>query len=96
LTDWKFAQREPKDQLAHIHHFSMLKRYGHGEVVEILITIHEYVSPPDPGMPFFAQGDKEMNQRTAPCLPFGWGGTLLAALASCVDQIRRFPYEPQA
>ena len=43
MTDWKFAQRDPHDQLAHLHHFSMLKKYGSDEV-EIVITIREYVS----------------------------------------------------
>lgn len=93
MTDWKFAQREPKDQLALLHHFSIMKHEAAGPV-EFTITVYEYVSPPDPSMPFYALGDKEMNQRTAPCRPFGWGRSLLEALGNCVDQIRRFPYEP--
>jgi hypothetical protein len=93
LTDWKFAQREPKDQLAHLHEFSMVKHCG-SEQIEFRITVYEFVSPPDPGMPYYATADKELNQSTAPCRPFGWGRSLLEALANCVDQIRRFPYEP--
>lgn len=95
MTDWKFAQRDPQDQLSHLHYFSMMKKYGSQEV-EIIITVHEYISPRDPSMPFFAQGDKEMNQRTGALKPFGWGRTLLEALGNCVDQVRRFPYEPAA
>lgn len=95
MTDWKFAQREPKDQLAQLHYFSMLKHHG-AEHTEFVITIHEYVSPPDPSMPFYAEADKEVDQNTAAHRPFGWGKTLLEALANCVDQIRRFPYEPAA
>ncbi len=73
----------------------MVKKHG-SEQTEFTITVHEYISPPAPSMPFFAQGDKEMNQSTAPCRPFGWGRTLLEALSNCMEQIRRFPYEPAA
>jgi hypothetical protein len=35
-------------------------------------------------MRFFAQADKQTNQRTAPFTPVGWGSTLLKALTECV------------
>ena len=95
MTDWKFAQRDPAEHLAHVHHFSMIKRQGDSEI-EFIITVREYVTPKDPSMLFFATADKQTNQRTAPYTPCGWGRTSLEALSACMDAIRRFPYEPQA
>jgi hypothetical protein len=42
---------------------------------------------------FFAVADKEVNQRTAPLLPSGWGDSVWEALEGCVMLIRQFPYE---
>jgi hypothetical protein len=95
LTDWKFAQRDRSDQLAHVHYFSMMKRHGDRET-EFIITVREYVTPKDPIMLFFATADKQTNQSTTPYTPCGWGRTLLEALSSCMDEVRRFPYEPEA
>jgi hypothetical protein len=95
MTEWRFAQREPSEQLAHLHFFSTKKLHG-TEEVEFLITVREYITPKDPSMSFFAEADKPVNQRTAPYTPCGWGTTLLEALSNCMDAIRRFPYEPQA
>ena len=36
-------------------------------------------------MRFYAQADKEVNQKTAPFRPFGWGDSLLRALSECLD-----------
>ena len=44
-------------------------------------------------MRFFAQADKQTNQKTAPYLPTGWGSNLLQALSACIKEIKRFPYE---
>ena len=93
MTDWKFAQREPAEELARLHYFTMKKRQG-GQDFDFLITVREYVTPKDPSMPFFAQADKPINQRTAPYIPSGWGQSLSEALSNCMDAIRRFPYEP--
>ena len=95
MTDWKFAQRNPAERLALVHHFSMLKLQGDQEI-EFIITVREYVTPKDPSMLFFATADKETNQRTAPYTPCGWGRTLLEALSACMESVRRFPYEPEA
>jgi len=74
----------------------MKKQQASGEI-EFLITVKEYVTPPDPTMKFFAQADKQTNQKTAPFTPSGWGNTLLDALAECIEAIHRFPYEgPEA
>ncbi len=45
-------------------------------------------------MRFFAQADKQTNQKTAPFSPSGWGSALVKALSECVREIHRFPYEP--
>jgi hypothetical protein len=45
-------------------------------------------------MRFYAQADKEVNQRTAPFRPFGSGDSVLAALTECMRAIRQYPYEP--
>jgi hypothetical protein len=93
MTDWKFAQRDPAEELALLHHFSVKKNQGEQDI-EFVITVREYVTPKDPGMPFFAQADKQTNQKVAPYTPTGWGHSVLEALGNCMDEIRRFPYEP--
>ncbi|HSF14071.1 MAG TPA: hypothetical protein VLK65_00800 [Vicinamibacteria bacterium] len=94
---WTYAQTEDDDELAKLHFFSMKKRQPAGDV-EFMITVREYVqNPEDHSMRFFAQTDKQTNQKTAPFRPSGWGGTLLKALSECVREIHRFPYElPEA
>jgi hypothetical protein len=42
---------------------------------------------------FFAVADREVNQKTAPFLPSGWGDTIGQALRDCIQLIRQFPYE---
>ena len=93
MADWHFAQEEPTERLCRIDHYSVLKNQAGGDV-EFLITVREYVNPPDPAMRFLAQADKQTNQKTAPYTPTGWGSSLLQALAECMKGIRRFPYEP--
>jgi len=92
MKEWGFAQINPSDRLAHLHLFSICKKHAKGEV-EIVITVHEYITPKDPELLFFAQADKETNQKTAPFRPAGWGRTLLDALSECVKSVHRFPYE---
>jgi hypothetical protein len=92
LEDWKYAQRTDSERLAKLHYFSMQKEQG-SDKVEFVITVREYVRPPDPSMPFFAEADKETNQKTAPFRPCGWGQSLSEAVSNCMDEIRRFPYE---
>lgn len=90
MTDWTFAQEHPSEQLCKIHHFSVKNKSG----VEFLILVKEFVTPPDPTMRFYAEADKQINQRTAPYTPIGWGNSLLSALHECMKAIHRFPYEP--
>ena len=91
MNDWGYAQRDPGEQLARLHFFSMKKLQAGGEI-DFVITVKEYVTPKDPALVFFAQADKQTNQRVAPYTPSGWGKTLLAALEECVREVNRFPY----
>lgn len=92
MKDWGFAQTDPLQELAQVHQFSIRKLQPGGDV-DFIITVKEYITPKEPTMHFFAQADKQTNQRTAPYTPCGWGKTMLEALAECVRAINRFPYE---
>jgi len=93
MNDWVYAQAHPSEQLAQLHHFSILKKTQAGAEVEFTITVKEFATPKDGALVFFAQADKQTNQRVAPYTPCGWGKTLLGALQECVREINRFPYE---
>ena len=95
MSEWKFAQRDPSEELAQLSLFSMQKLQD-GKPVEFRITVREYITPRDPAMIYYAEADKQTNQRTAPYTPSGWGRTLLEALSACMEAVRRFPYEPEA
>lgn len=93
MTDWHYAQADRAEELAQLHFFSMKKRQPGGEV-SFRITVKEFASaPPGQHLRFFAEADKQVNQKTAPFLPSGWGDTILKALADCMRIIRDFPYE---
>jgi len=70
----------------------MVKVQGDREI-EFLITVKEFVNPQEPTMKFFAQSDKQTNQKTLAFTPCGWGGSMLKALSECMQAVRRFPYE---
>ena len=93
MAEWTFAQADAADELAQIHLFSINKRQG-DQVIEFRITVKEYATPNHLSMRFYAEADKETNQKTATYRPIGWGQTLLEALSGCVRGIQRFPYEP--
>jgi hypothetical protein len=95
VTDWKFAQKSPNEELAQLHVFSFKKCHGTGQT-EFVITVREFAAPP-PGqhVRFFAQADKHVNQKLAPFLPTGWGNSLLDALSDCTRRIREFPCEEE-
>ena len=86
-TDWQFAQRDPSEEFARLHLFAMQKR-------QPIITVFEYVSRNHLNMRFYARADKQVNQKTAPFTPFGWGDSILAALTECKKPIHDYPYEP--
>ena len=92
MRDWGFAQTHPSQELAELHYFSVNKESSGGPV-EFRITVKEFVTPREPTMHFFAQTDKQTNQKTAPYTPCGWGKTMLEALSECIRALNRFPYE---
>lgn len=95
MNDWQYAQTDPREQLARLHFFAMKKLQGEEEI-EMTITVKETFTPALGGaMQFFAQADKQTNQKVAPYTPSGWGKTLLEALIACVREINRFPYEAE-
>ena len=92
MNDWNYIDADPAEQLAKLHHFSMVKRQADGDI-EFQITVREHATPQKLGMHFYAEADKQTNQRTAPFTPCGWGSTLAEALSQCLIAIHRFPYE---
>ncbi len=92
MAEWTFAQTQPSDELAQLHFYSINKRDGE-RTVEFRITVREYATPNHLNMRFFAEVDKQTNQKTASYTPCGSGQTLLQALADCANAIHRFPYE---
>ena len=95
MSDWTFAQSDPSEELAKLHLFSMKKRQPQGDI-EFVITVREYVERNAQHMRFFAQADKQTNQRTVAFTPCGWGETLTDVLSRCVEAIHRFPYEGES
>ena len=93
MADWVYAQMDPAEELAELHYFSFKKRQPDGDV-EFVITVKEFAPRNELQMRFYAQADKEINQRTAAFRPFGWGDSLLRALSECMGAIRQYPYEP--
>jgi hypothetical protein len=95
VAEWVHAQTDPADELAQLHYFSFKKRQPEGEI-EFVITVKEFASRNALQMRFYAQADKEINQRIAPFRPFAWGDSLLVALSECMRTIRQYPYEPDS
>jgi hypothetical protein len=93
LTDWSYIESRSSEQFCRIEYFGLRQACPKGEV-DFVITVREFVQPPDPAMKFFAQADKQTNQKVVPFTPVGWGPTLGIALRECMEGIRRFPYEP--
>ena len=92
MSDWEFAQTDPAEQLGELHFFSVKKLQG-SEEIDFTITIKEFGTPKSFALRFFAQADKETNQRAAAYTPSGWGKTMLEALSACIREINRFPYQ---
>ena len=95
MNDWQYAQTDPREQLARLHFFSIKKLQGEAEI-EMMITVKETFTPELGAMQFFAQADKQTNQRVLPYTPSGWGKTMLEALSAFVREINRFPYQAEA
>lgn len=96
MSEWQHAQLDVSEGLAQIHVFSMKKKGPAGDV-DFRITIREFATPP-PGqfVRFFAEADKQVNQKSVPIVPFGWGNSIFSALSDCLRMIREFPYEGDA
>jgi len=92
MSEWTFAQSDRSDELAQLHFFS-INKVQDGRVIEFRITVKEYATPNHLSMRFYAEADRQTNQKTAAYTPNGWGQTLLQALSDCVKGIQRFPYE---
>lgn len=92
MSGWTFIGMDPSEQLVRLHHFAMIRQQADGEIV-FQITIREHATPQKHGMQFYAEADKQTNQKTAPFTPCGWGTDLETALEQCIIAIRRFPYE---
>ena len=92
MAEWELAQTDPSEQLAQLTFFAVKRVQPEGEI-EFRITVREFVTQQDKSMKFFAEADRQTNQKTAPYTPCGWGSTLVKALAECLRAIRRFPYE---
>ena len=92
MTEWTYVDSDPSEAFCHLQYFGFKKQHAGGDI-EFIITLREYINPPDPALKFFAQADKQTNQKVAPFTPVGWGPSVAAALHECVKAIRRFPYE---
>jgi hypothetical protein len=88
MSDWKYLQNHHSEKLAKLHFFSVMK----GEK-EVHITVWEYAMP-EIAMKFFARADVQLNQKTAPFEPIGWGDTLSDALSECLKNLNKFDYQP--
>ena len=91
MKDWGYAQHDPSEELAQLHFFST-KKIQDGQAIEFTITVKEFITPQLGAMTFFAQADKQTNQKVLPFTPSGWGTTMLTALEECVKAVNRFPY----
>jgi hypothetical protein len=94
MSDWKHVQRDPSEQLAQLHFFSVKKQHPSGPL-EMRITVWEFATPEISDLTFFAQTDIELNQGTVPFRPCGWSNTLMGALSECLRNIRKFEFEEE-
>jgi hypothetical protein len=95
MSEWVYIQADSAEQLMQLHSFSIVKKQATGDV-QFSITVKEFaVPPPGQRVRFFAEADKQVNQKCGPFVPCGWGTTLFSALGDCVRLIRQFPYEEE-
>jgi len=93
MSEWVYIQADPAEQLMQLHSFSIVKKQPAGSVT-FSITVKEFaVPPPGQRVRFFAEADKQINQKDGAFVPCGWGNTLFSALGDCVRLIRQFPYD---
>ena len=95
MSEWVYIQADPAEQLMQLHSFSIIKKQANGDV-QFSITVKEFaVPPPGQRVRFFAEADKQVNQKSGPFVPCGWGTTLFSALGDCVRLIRQCPYDEE-
>ena len=70
MADWVHAQTDPGEELAQLHYFSFKKSEPGGEI-DFVITVKEFASRNRLHMRFYAEADKEINQKTAAFHPLG-------------------------
>lgn len=93
MSDWKYIETAGPEEFCRIEYFG-IKKHQDGAAIDFVLTVREYVKPPDPLVCFFAQADKQVNQQGVAYTPCGWGKTINEALRECVTAIRKFPYNP--
>ncbi len=93
MNDWKYLQKDPAEELSRLYYFSMKKKHAAGEI-DVLITVKEFATPGIGKMQFFATANIELNQHTAKFQPVGWSDNLTTALSECLNNLRRFDYQP--
>jgi len=94
MEAWKYIEAGRAFELTKLHYYSVKKKQSSG-TVEFRITVRESGIPETTDMAFYAEADKETNQKVAPFIPCGWGKTLEEALRLCMLNIQRFDYEPK-
>jgi len=94
VNEWKLVQRDPSEELARLHFFSVKKKHAGGEI-EARITVKEFVTFKTTDMAFFASADVELNQKAMRFQPCGWSETLAGALSECLRNVRKFVYEAE-
>lgn len=92
MEDWKFTQQDHGEALARLHFFSVKKKHAAGEI-EARITVKEFATAKTIDMKFYACADIELNQKTLPFQPCGWGESLQVALTECLRNLRKFEFE---
>ena len=92
MEDWKFTQQDQGEALARLHYFSVKKKHAAGEI-EACITVKEFATAKTADMKFYACADVELNQKTMPFQPCGWGESLQIALTECLRNLRKFEFE---
>jgi hypothetical protein len=95
MSEWVYIQADAAEQLMQLHSFSIVKKQPTRDVL-FSITVKEFaVPPPGQRVRFYAEADKQVNQKSGPFVPCGWGTTLFSALGDCVRLIRQFPYDEE-
>jgi hypothetical protein len=80
MSDWVYIQADPAEQLMQVYHFSIIKQQCGGGVPFNIIIKEFAVPPPGQRLRFYAEADKDVNQKSASFVPCGWGTSIFSAL----------------